>query len=108
MKLRGVSWNFLSSFVSGHELPLLLAANHAQKYELNIIIVTTCSQPPLAAGCGCGRRGVYAVVGVFLLSSAVFTSLVLASGGLDTAGNYWLYCRQWSVDIVFIMRTSPT
>ena len=25
MKLRGVSWNFLSSFVFGHELPLLLA-----------------------------------------------------------------------------------
>ena len=96
MKLRGVSWNFLSSFVFGHELPLLLAAKHTPsnvfkiKYELNIIIFTTCSQPPLAAGCGCGRRGLYAVVAVFLLSSAVFTSLVLASGGLDTAGNYSL------------------
>ena len=49
--------------------------------------MTPCSQPPLAAGCGCGRRGLYAVVAVFLLSSAVFTSLVLASGGLDLAGN---------------------
>ena len=63
------------------------------------MIVTPCSQPPLAAGCGCGRRGLYAVVGVFLLSSAVFSSLVLASGGLDTAGNcnYWLYCTVLAV-----------
>ena len=63
------------------------------------MIVTPCSQPPLAAGCGCGRRGLYAVVAVFLLSSAVFSSLVLASGGLDTPGNcnYWLYCRYCTV-----------